>query len=168
GELPHWPAPPAEAGGARGALLPEAAALDRLRRSMSQAGIHARPEGHWMAAEHTFSHIVWTLQVYRCREEAALPLAAEGRAMYGAAPAERGDSPLDADAEAAHAERVAAALGIQPAEDAPLALFDSGDAAADAADSGAQRWISREDMKNYAFPNVFLKLLNSYFDEQET
>ncbi|MFD1909995.1 hypothetical protein ACFSQ7_47660 [Paenibacillus rhizoplanae] len=63
---------------------------------------------------------------------------------------------------------MAAALEAQPAEDAPLALFDSGDAAADAADSGAQRWISREDMKNYAFPNVFLKLLNSYFDEQGT
>ncbi|MEK3796246.1 A/G-specific adenine glycosylase [Paenibacillus sp. FSL R7-0204] len=174
-ELPHWPAPPAEAGGARGALLPEAAALDRLRRSMSQAGIHARPEEHWMAAEHTFSHIVWTLQVYRCREEAALPLAAESRAVYGAAQAERADGAdgvLGADAGAARAERgdslLAAALGVQPAEDAPLALFDSGDAAADAADSGAQRWISREDMKNYAFPNVFLKLLNSYFDEQGT
>ncbi|WP_405106756.1 A/G-specific adenine glycosylase [Paenibacillus sp. FSL K6-1217] len=176
-ELPHWPAPPAEAGGARGALLPEAAALDRLRRSMSQAGIHARPEEHWMAAEHTFSHIVWTLQVYRCREEAALPLAAESRAVYGAAPAERGGSLQAADAGAAQAQRgdgplgaeagaVLAALGAQPPEDAPLALFDSGDAAADAADSGAQRWISREDMKNYAFPNVFLKLLNSYFDEQ--
>lgn len=117
----------------------------------------------WLRSIHS-SHIVWTLQVYRCREEAALPLAAESRAVYGAAPAGRGDSPLGA--EAAHAERVAAALGAQPAEDAPLALFDSGDAAADAADSGAQRWISREDMKNYAFPNVFLKLLNSYFDEQ--
>lgn len=169
-ELPHWPAPPAEAGGARGALLPEAAALDRLRRSMSQAGIHARPEGHWMAAEHTFSHIVWTLQVYRCKEEAALPLAAESRAVYGAAQAERGGRPLGgADGPlSAEAGAVLAALGAQPAEDAPLALFDSGDAAADAADSGAQRWINREDMKNYAFPNVFLKLLNSYFDEQGT
>lgn len=142
-ELPHWPAPPAADGGAGSALLPEAAALDRLRRSMSQAGIHARPEGHWMAAEHTFSHIVWTLQVYRCREEAALPLAAERRAGYTAA----------ADPQAA-----------EPQEPA---LFDSGDAALDAADRGALRWISREDMGSYAFPNVFLKLLNSYFDERE-
>lgn len=77
-ELPHWPAPPAE-GGASAALLPETAAQDRLRRSLLQAGIFARPEGHWMAAEHTFSHIVWTLQVYRCREEAG-PAAGCGRA----------------------------------------------------------------------------------------
>lgn len=84
-ELPHWPAPPAD-GGVSGAL-PEAAALDRLRRSLRQAGILARPEGHWTAAEHTFSHIVWTLQVYICREEDALaqPLAAEARASYAAA-----------------------------------------------------------------------------------
>lgn len=139
-ELPHWPAPPAE-GGATGALLPEAAALDRLRRSLRQAGIPARPEGHWTAAEHTFSHIVWTLQVYICREEdaLALPLAAEARASYGAA-----------------AEPAAGKLPAEP--------FADGDHPEDA---GAVRWIRREDMAGYAFPNVFLKLLNSYFDEAE-
>ncbi|AIQ50543.1 A/G-specific adenine glycosylase [Paenibacillus sp. FSL R7-0331] len=140
-ELPHWPAPPA-AGGATGALLPEAAALDRLRRSLRQAGIFARPEGHWTAAEHTFSHIVWTLQVYICREEdgLALPLAAEARASYGTAAAEP-------------------AAGLLPAE--PFADGDHPE------DAGAVRWICREDMADYAFPNVFLKLLNSYFDEAE-
>jgi A/G-specific adenine glycosylase len=143
-ELPHWQAPPAE-GGAKSARLPEAAALDRLRRSLRQAGISARPEAHWMAAEHIFSHIVWTLQVYRCREEDALPLpiAAEGRAAYT----------VDA--------------GLFPEMDSsvPVERFEDGNASPE--DSGAVRWISRKDMANYAFPNVFLKLLNLYFDEQE-
>ncbi|MEK4344515.1 A/G-specific adenine glycosylase [Paenibacillus sp. FSL P4-0184] len=143
-ELPHWQAPPAE-GGAKSGRLPEAAALDRLRRSLRQAGISARPEEHWMAAEHIFSHIVWTLQVYRCREEDALPLpiAAEGRAAY------------TADA------------GLFPEMDSsvPIERFEDGNTSPE--DGGAVRWISREDMANYAFPNVFLKLLNLYFDEQE-
>lgn len=146
-ELPHWPAPPAE-GGAKGAPLPDAAALDRLRRSLREAGISARPEEHWMAAEHIFSHIVWTLQVYRCREEDALPLpmTAEGRAVYTAASMDDGLFPE-------------AVSGM------PVERFEDGTSHPE--DSGAVRWISREDMANYAFPNVFLKLLNLYFDEQE-
>ncbi|CQR52257.1 A/G-specific adenine glycosylase [Paenibacillus riograndensis SBR5] len=236
-ELPHWPAPPAE-GGRGGALLPEAAALDRLRRSLRQAGIPARPEEHWMAAEHTFSHIVWTLQVYRCREEdvRALPVAAEGRAAYAA-----GQSPGAGDAgrpAGAGGPQDSAATGISGAglpaadKDAPALNADAGSSAALAPgsatpdlfsaagtsngqpavdggsiepfadgngnpslfsaagtsngqpavdggtiepfadgngnpeDGGAVRWINREEMANYAFPNVFLKLLNSYFDEQ--
>lgn len=175
-ELPHWPAPPA-AGGASGALLPEAAAQDRLRRSLLQAGIFARPEEHWMAAEHTFSHIVWTLQVYRCREEEALPLAAEGRALYAAA----GAAALAADAAGTNAAGTDAAgedakPGVYNAGlAAPADLFADGsesverfaDGSGTAEDAGAVRWINREDMANYAFPNVFLKLLNAYFDEQE-
>ena len=148
-ELPHWPAPPVE-GAAKGARLPEAAALDRLRRSLRKAGISARPEEHWMAAEHIFSHIVWTLQVYRCREEDALPLVAEGRTIYNA-----------------ESVRVAAEAGLFPEvdENTHVELFESGTESPE--DSGAVRWIKREDMVNYAFPNVFLKLLNRYFDEQE-
>lgn len=225
-ELPHWPAPPAE-GGASAALLPEAAALDRLRRSLRQAGIFARPEEHWMAAEHTFSHIVWTLQVYRCREEdaPALPLAAEGRAAYAAGnaaaavPTDGGAAPADgtqggaasvegpqggavsvngtpgttapadgtqAGAPPADGTQAGAALasGMPPASvvramdtpdayevdlfsatDSPVEQFADG--SGNPEDAGAVRWINREDMANYAFPNVFLKLLNHYFDELE-
>lgn len=133
-ELPHWPAPPAE-GGAAEALPPEAAAQDRLRRSLRQAGILARPEAHWKVAEHTFSHIVWTLQVYLCREDApALPQAAEAPAAYAQA--------------VPGAERFADGSGTPE-------------------DAGEVRWISRREMADYAFPNVFLKLLNQYFDELE-
>ncbi|WP_438495477.1 A/G-specific adenine glycosylase [Paenibacillus sp. IHBB 3054] len=198
-ELPHWPAPPAE-GGASAALLPEAAALDRLRRSLRQAGIFARPEEHWMAAEHTFSHIVWTLQVYRCREEdaPALPLAAEGRAAYAAGNAaaavptdgtQAGAAPADgtqggaAPADGTQAGAVLAsgmppasvvramdtpdayAVDLFPAADSPVEQFADG--SGNPEDAGAVRWINREDMANYAFPNVFLKLLNHYFDELE-
>lgn len=150
-ELPHWPAPPAEGGA--GALLPEAAARDRLRRSLLQAGIFARPEGHWTAAEHTFSHIVWTLQVYTCREEdaLALPLAAEARASYAAAPAV--------------ADGAARAASAGEAAEPPVELFADGNGHPE--DAGAVRWINREEMAGYAFPNVFLKLLNRYFDEVE-
>ncbi len=132
-ELPHWPAPPAS-GGAIEALPPEAAAQDRLRRSLRQAGILARPEAHWKVAEHTFSHIVWTLQVYLCREDApALPQAAEAPAEYA------------------------------PAVPAAERFADGGLPE----DAGEVRWISRREMADYAFPNVFLKLLNQYFDERE-
>jgi A/G-specific adenine glycosylase len=185
-ELPHWPAPPA-AGGASAALLPETAAQDRLRRSLLQAGIFARPEGHWMAAEHTFSHIVWTLQVYRCREEEALPLAAEGRALYAAGPAPAALDPAAAaspvnpgNATGPRLADLGAATdsGAAPDSAAPAELFAAGgsgfssierfaDGAGSPENAGAIRWINRSDMANYAFPNVFLKLLNAYFDEQE-
>lgn len=172
-ELPHWPAPPAE-GGASAALLPEKAAQDRLRRSLLQAGIFARPEGHWMAAEHTFSHIVWTLQVYRCREEAALPLAAEGRAPYGAAStAESTGAAASGAAEAAAGVYSTGTVPPEPSSSAglfaeePVPAERFADGSGHPEDAGAVRWISRSDMANYAFPNVFLKLLNAYFDEQE-
>ncbi|MCL6603256.1 MAG: A/G-specific adenine glycosylase [Paenibacillus sp.] len=184
-ELPHWPAPPAE-GAAPGARLADAAAQDRLRRSLVKAGISARPEGHWMAAEHTFSHIVWTLQVYRCREEDALPqpMAAEGRAVYRAGaqgvvttPTTEGhDSsavvtslPYGAKGESAQSHNAAlegTVLTESPAP-APLAVELFADGTENPEDMGAVRWITREDMVNYAFPNVFLKLLNTYFDEQD-
>ena len=160
-ELPHWPAPPAE-GAAPHARLADAAAQDRLRRSLVKAGISARPEGHWMAAEHTFSHIVWTLQVYRCREEEGLPLpiAAEGRTVYrgGGGTSAGGPQSLGAAAEGL----------LFTDSDVPLEVESFADGTENPEDMGAVRWITREDMANYAFPNVFLKLLNSYFDEQES
>lgn len=179
-ELPHWPAPPV-AGGAPAALLPEAAALDRLRRSLQQAGIFARPEGHWMAAEHTFSHIVWTLQVYHCREEdAPALLAAEGRAAYAAGHAAAagvaaGETPSAAGTPGGGVSATPAPAISSSAAYLQADLFSAGappvepfaDGSEHPEDAGAVRWINREDMANYAFPNVFLKLLNAYFDEIE-
>ncbi|MNP61203.1 hypothetical protein D3C76_1563610 [compost metagenome] len=89
--------------------------------------------------------------MYICREEdaLALPLAAEARASYAAA--------APAAVEGAAGSSAAAEL-------APAEPFADGDHPEDA---GAVRWITRADMADYAFPNVFLKLLNSYFDEVE-
>ncbi|MDQ0195217.1 A/G-specific adenine glycosylase [Paenibacillus wynnii] len=184
-ELPHWPAPSAE-GAAPGARLADAAAQDRLRRSLVKAGISARPSEHWMAAEHTFSHIVWTLQVYRCREEEGLPLpmslAAEGLTVYRAeaAAAVTAYSLDGADANGAGTASFdvgEAGMALSRGADlesvlmtdsiVPLEVEVFADGTENPEDRGAVRWINREDMARYAFPNVFLKLLNSYFDEQE-
>ncbi|MEI2395024.1 hypothetical protein V8V88_07115, partial [Paenibacillus phytohabitans] len=146
------------------------------------------------------------LQVYRCREEEApaLPLAAEGRSLYGAAagngaasadaaatgPADPGSAsapgPGEPVAAADYAAASAAGAGDRSATSqgmynagltasVPADLFADGsgpverfaDGSGTAEDAGAVRWINRSDMANYAFPNVFLKLLNAYFDEQE-
>ncbi|KAA8997162.1 A/G-specific adenine glycosylase [Paenibacillus spiritus] len=159
-ELPHWPAPeesgaserPRTGTGTRRSGLPaappEEAVRDRLRRSLAGAGIAARPGKHWMAAEHTFSHLQWTLQVYLCREEELpLPMAAEARVPYGAAGA--------------------AAPGEAPAGEAPEPVLPFEAGPGSSGDSGPHRWIGREEMAGYAFPNVFLKLLNAYFDQRE-
>jgi len=168
-ELPHWPAPPAD-GAAPGARLADAA-QDRLRRSLVKAGLPARPEEHWMAAEHTFSHIIWTLQVYRCREEDPLPLpmAAEGRAVYrvgvasaGITPSAKGAVVSGAVTASSNADEEGLSESVQPLE---IEAFADGTESPE--DTGAVRWINREDMAQYAFPNVFLKLLNLYFDEQD-
>lgn len=158
-ELPHWPAPENDGAGA-GAARPEgAAAMDRLRRSLAEAGISARPEEHFMAAEHTFSHIHWTLQVYRCREERLpLPMAAEARAPYAAQ-----RTAVEAPAEASPPALFPAADSADPG--AAPELF--ADEAGHAGERAEMRWIGREDMANYAFPNVFLKLLNAYFDQRD-
>ncbi|MNC51727.1 hypothetical protein D3C75_1010310 [compost metagenome] len=93
--------------------------------------------------------------MYTCREEdaLALPLAAEARASYAAA---AGNAAGDSAARAASAGAAA---------EPPVELFADGSGHPE--DAGAVRWINREDMANYAFPNVFLKLLNRYFDEAE-
>ncbi|MNM06198.1 putative A/G-specific adenine glycosylase YfhQ [compost metagenome] len=152
-ELPHWPAP-GDIGAGSG-RPGEAAAMDRLRRSLAEAGVAARPEAYMMAAEHTFSHIHWTLQVYRCREEELpQPMAAEARGLYaaGSGAAAGGDAPGGEPAL------------LQPGAEQPGLFADEGGAEEERPD---MRWIGREDMANYAFPNVFLKLLNAYFDGQE-
>ncbi|NJJ38202.1 A/G-specific adenine glycosylase [Paenibacillus apii] len=146
-ELPHWPAP--EALGAGDARPGDAAAMDRLRRSLGEAGISARPEEHFMAAEHTFSHIHWTLQVYRCREETLpLPVAAEARGPYAAQRTAEGATALSPGASVEEPELFA-------------------DEAGHDGERAEMRWIGREDMAKYAFPNVFLKLLNAYFDQRD-
>jgi A/G-specific adenine glycosylase len=118
--------------------------MDRLAAALAAAGLPARPGGALLNAEHTFSHIHWHLRVFRF--DAEMPMEAAGR---GAGPA--------AVAETAAAYDAAGGAGSAAQ---PQAL----DAGAAADDTAAEyRWITREDMDNLAFPNVFLRILNRYF-----
>ncbi|WP_337035612.1 A/G-specific adenine glycosylase [Paenibacillus illinoisensis] len=163
-ELPHVLAAPAAAGKAAGPLADEPA-MALLAGSLWAEGFAARPEGLATHAEHVFSHIVWNLQVYKCTEQdqgsEELPLiAAEARAAY------------DPDAQAAAKETAASMLEVTPT--ASDLVGESVTEAADTAYNSAlsqtgkgdgliYRWVGPKDMEKLAFPNVFLKLLSSYF-----
>ncbi|MFK0526202.1 A/G-specific adenine glycosylase [Paenibacillus illinoisensis] len=163
-ELPHVLAAPAAAGKAAGPLADEPA-MALLAGSLWAEGFAARPEGLATHAEHVFSHIVWNLQVYKCTEQDQgsdeLPLiAAEARAAYDAAAQaaakEMAASMLEASPSASDldGEILAEAAVISP--DSALTQTGKGDGL-------IYRWIGPKDMDKLAFPNVFLKLLSSYF-----
>ncbi|WJH31458.1 A/G-specific adenine glycosylase [Paenibacillus sp. CC-CFT742] len=163
-ELPHVLAAPAAAGKAAGPLADEPA-MALLAGSLWAEGFAARPEGLATHAEHVFSHIVWNLQVYKCTEQdqgsEELPLiAAEARAVY------------DADAQAAAKEMAASMLDATPTAsdlvgesvtEAADTLYNSAESQTGKGDGLIYQWIGPKDMDKLAFPNVFLKLLSSYF-----
>ncbi|WP_433707916.1 A/G-specific adenine glycosylase [Paenibacillus illinoisensis] len=163
-ELPHVLAAPAAAGKAAGPLADEPA-MALLAGSLWAEGFAARPEGLATHAEHVFSHIVWNLQVYKCTEQdqgsEELPLiAAEARAAY------------DADAQAAAKEMAASMLDVTPTAsdlvgesvtEAADTLYNFAESQTGKGDGLIYRWIGPKDMDKLAFPNVFLKLLSSYF-----
>ncbi|WP_433945404.1 A/G-specific adenine glycosylase [Paenibacillus sp. SN-8-1] len=96
-ELPHILA--AAENPAGGAVLPDEPAMDRLTQALAAEGHYAQPQGLYMEAEHTFSHIHWNLRVYRFQQSpelgalAALGAVAESSAEYESA-ASREDAPL--------------------------------------------------------------------------
>ncbi|GAB1159384.1 hypothetical protein YWY31_54090 [Paenibacillus illinoisensis] len=163
-ELPHVLAAPAAASKAAGPLADEPA-MALLAGSLWAEGFAARPEGLATHAEHVFSHIVWNLQVYKCTEQdqgsEELPLiAAEARAAY------------DADAQAAAKETAASMLEVTPTasdlvgesvKEAADTAYNSALSQTGKGDGLIYRWIGPKDMDKLAFPNVFLKLLSSYF-----
>ncbi|MGF9700743.1 A/G-specific adenine glycosylase [Paenibacillus sp. MABNR03] len=161
-ELPHVLAAPAAAGKAAGPLADEPA-MALLAGSLWAEGFAARPEGLATHAEHVFSHIVWNLQVYKCTEQDQgsdeLPLiAAEARAAYEvqAATKEMAASVLDA-------ARSASDLDGEILPEAAEASINSALTHTGKRDGLIYRWIGPKDMEKLAFPNVFLKLLSSYF-----
>jgi len=91
-----------------------------------------------MTAEHTFSHIHWTMRVLIAHEEpeTLALLAAESGVPYATA--------------------VPEAAGMDE-------NFEEADTQ-DEENAEEWRWISREDMQTIAFPNLFLNILNRYFD----
>ncbi|GGD47232.1 A/G-specific adenine glycosylase [Paenibacillus nasutitermitis] len=121
-----------------------AAHVDMLCRELfAQDGLLVRPTGWWGEAEHVFSHIVWDVQVYRAEfgywlaEESALE-----KPDYGGS-AVNGDSQLAAES------------GVS---------YETGNAEEGAATPPQYRWIGLEQMRELAFPNVFLRLLRDYWE----
>jgi len=176
-ELPHVLAAPAAAGKAPGPLADEPA-MALLAGSLWAEGFAARPEGLATHAEHVFSHLVWNLQVYKCTEQDQgsdeLPLiAAEARAAYDAqAAAQQTTAPALSGFGAAQASEsgysdAADAYGSLSEHSEPLSAAIATNAAQDTltgkGDGLTYRWIGPQDMEKLAFPNVFLKLLSSYF-----
>jgi len=179
-ELPHVLAAPAAAGKAAGPLADEPA-MALLAGSLWAEGFAARPEGLATHAEHVFSHIVWSLQVYKCTEQDQsneLPLiAAEARAAYDAQAAarERSSSASAApESDATHLSEPGTLHVVNNSsslnEDSELmSPSDFSDPALTTltltgkGDGLIYRWIGPEDMDKMAFPNIFLKLISSYF-----
>ncbi|BBH21887.1 adenine DNA glycosylase [Paenibacillus baekrokdamisoli] len=127
---------------------------DILCRTLSEEdGILVRPTGWWGEAEHVFSHIVWDVQVFK--------------AEFGfftsvdQSPSEA-QSPMRAAAPKAAAELVGMLAAEQrsfyelvdgiPAELGETKMLPPN-----------YRWIGVQQMKELAFPNVFLKLLGEYW-----
>lgn len=150
-ELPHIPAA-AVAG--EGAGLPDGPAMDRLAAELAGAGVIARPEGAMMNAEHTFSHIHWNLRVFRFAAEVP------GTTSRGVPDAARLNS-ASASGFAQMAIVAESTAGYETAGDAgDVGVTGSTGSTGSTAE---YRWITRQDMDKLAFPNVFLKILNSYF-----
>ncbi|WP_059049760.1 A/G-specific adenine glycosylase [Paenibacillus senegalimassiliensis] len=130
---------------------PPGPAMDRLAAELAGAGVIARPEGAMMNAEHTFSHIHWNLRVFRFAAEVP------GTTSRGVPDAAR----LNSASTSGFAQMAAVAESTAGYETAG----DAGDVGVTGStgSTAEYRWITRQDMDKLAFPNVFLKILNSYF-----
>ncbi|WFR65450.1 A/G-specific adenine glycosylase [Paenibacillus amylolyticus] len=180
-ELPHVLAAPAAAS-KKAAPLADEPAMALLAGSLWAEGFAARPEGLATHAEHVFSHIVWSLQVYKCTEQdqsSELPLiAAEARAAYEAqaatGKATASSSAVSPESETTHSSQpgtpdaqniISTSLNdgemLAPSDGSDLAL--STPILTGKGDGLTYRWIGPEDMDKMAFPNIFLKLISSYF-----
>jgi len=103
--------------------------IAQLEELLEDRGLSWSPMTPYMTAEHTFSHIHWTMNVLIAREEPEVlkKLVAESGVPYEVAVPES------------------------------AADFDG------AEDGEEWRWISPDGMKEIAFPNLFLNILNEYF-----
>ncbi|WP_425355438.1 A/G-specific adenine glycosylase [Saccharibacillus sacchari] len=107
----------------------------QLEELLEDRGLAWSPMTAYMTAEHTFSHIHWTMRVLIAREQPDVlaQLVAESGVPYEVAVPESAVEPeLRFDTE------------------------DSGE---------EWRWVSPEDMQEIAFPNLFSHILNTYFED---
>ncbi|WP_399537859.1 A/G-specific adenine glycosylase [uncultured Paenibacillus sp.] len=122
-----------------------------------------RPRRMWMEAEHVFSHIRWDVKVYAADfgfmlPESAMPetaAAAETMGVYRVSPPGRlpASGRLPSPGEAGSTDKAVSPSGY-------------GEAASDGQLPNGYRWIGPEHMKELAFPNVFLRILNAYWEEK--
>lgn len=191
-ELPHILADDSKKAGA-GADLPDTDAMKRLTYGIHNEGVDIQPLEPWITEEHTFSHIHWTMRVFRCREagvsatgqqseptvsytsSATQPLEASQGALKEIDPLEyeqatlelklSGSTPsslqkiqkqLHLDDTLAVEQQEAVAEHPEVYEAVPSTLVGE-------AFAYDYRWITADDMKNYAFPNLFLKILQQHF-----
>lgn len=110
----------------------------QLEELLEDRGLVWSPMTAYMTAEHTFSHIHWTMRVLIAREqpEVLARLVAESGVPYEVAVPESAVEPQ---------------LG-----------FDEEDPGEE------WRWVSPEDMQEIAFPNLFMHILKTYFADEET
>lgn len=139
-----------------------AAALGKDMASLAEGlaavdGVAVAVTDWLMDAEHIFSHIRWDMSVYRCRP---VPGAAPG---VGALPSSAFLAAEKPDSSGYSEVGKSAAQGSALAADHAVSFM-----------SGAQyglpphyRWIRLEDMEDYAFPNVFLRILQTYKESRE-
>ncbi len=140
-ELPHYAVPQTHASPWD---APDEQHIDYLMEKLREDGVEAglEAECHYMYIDHMFSHIHWNLQVFR------FSAADSGWDVRpdGAAPIDSG-------------------WNVETGSVVPV---DSGwDAKPDgtaSVDSGF-RWIGGQDLKHYAFPNVFNRIIASSLSE---
>ncbi len=175
--------------------LPEQEVLrmERLGLALAvESRLLARPLAHWMEAEHVFSHIIWKLDIYRCefgfvleeeerqRLEHSYEVTARGEMLASEAPSSYTLHRLDGEypgpedagswaytgrASGLPDEALTAAAGIATGTWTEVEAEELQEERQQQLPEG-YRWISREDMDELAFPNVFLRILNSYWEQQ--
>jgi A/G-specific adenine glycosylase len=118
-----------------------------------QFGLHER---YYMDAEHVFSHIRWQMKVYVCKDHEAdqvlgLPLAGDERSAAGEA-LDHDSSGQDLREDPRHVKETSLAYNAGQRMN----------------DGGELVWVSAETWRNYALPNVFLRILGHYFADKRT
>ncbi|MBJ6362811.1 A/G-specific adenine glycosylase [Paenibacillus sp. GCM10012307] len=144
---------------------PDSGQMEQLGRGLAaETGLLIRPRHRWMEAEHIFSHIIWKLDVFladfgfvlkekeiqQMQYETLLQgglVAAEQKAEYN-----NFETAPDQLFSGYAASETAASVSGPEQQEVPL--------------PAGYRWIGPEDMRELAFPNVFLRILGNYWSER--
>ncbi|MEW4371308.1 A/G-specific adenine glycosylase [Paenibacillus kandeliae] len=194
-ELPHVLASDAKKAGS-GSDLTQPAAMERLNHVLKNEGIDVRPDQEWMSAEHTFSHIQWYMRVFHCTEAGQIDVPIDGKDWHGIGVISGDQAASDATSHASEqveqstmdirlsgsTPEVRSAIRqqlassttadtLEPLEQAKVAEQPAHYEVVPSTLLGEAfaydyRWIGPDDMEKYAFPNLFLKILQQHFGIQ--